>query len=165
MAPCTGTQQYWNPDSNSEHKHRVWVDLRLRDTGADDDLSSREMWWTLQPTAVSTVRGGTGGLHPLPAFCVVMARLKVPPWLGLRLLLFDPAWLLTAVRFHLEVSTNAVVLRQAAAVVDDPTLIRTLVWWLDAGEAELVWDVASSHFDHLKKMYEIYFFKCVEHTG
>lgn len=149
--PCTGVHQHWNPDSNSDNKHRVWVDLRPPWHECRWQPFLRETWWTLQPATVSTVRGGTGGFHQLPAFCVVMARLKVPLWPERRLLLFDPTWPLTAVRFHLEVSMNAVVLHHAAAVVDDPTLIRTFVWWLDTGEAELVWDVASGHFNHLKK--------------
>lgn len=107
----------------------------------------RQTGWTRQPAAVSSVRG----FHQLPPLCLVMACLKVPLWPELCLLLFDPTWPHTAATFHLEVSTNAVVLRHAAAVVDDPTLIRTLVWRFDTGEAKLVWDVASSYFDHLKK--------------
>lgn len=147
--PCTGTQQHWNPGRNGENKYTVWVDRRPPWLECRWQPFLWETWSTLQPTAVGTVRGG---FHQFPALCIAMARLKVPLWPEHRLPLFDLNWPLTAVRFHLEVSTNAVVLRHTAAVVNDPTLICTLVWWLNTGEAELVWDVASSHFDYLKRI-------------
>lgn len=67
------------------------------------------------------------------------------------LLQLDVIQLLTPVRLHLKVGSNAVVLRHGATVVDDATLVRALVWRFDAGEAELVGDVAASHFYHLER--------------
>lgn len=155
IMPYTGTQQHWNPDSNSEDKRRVQVDLRPPWRACWWQTFLRDTCWTLQRTAVSTVRGAAGGSHQSPAFCLVTARLKVPPWQELCIPLFDPVWPPNAVRLHLEVSADPVVLHHRAGEVDDPTLIRALVRWLDIGEAELVWDVAPGHFYHLKKFNEL----------
>lgn len=56
IMPCT--QQHWKPDSNDENKHTVWW-------GLCDTPFLRETWWPLQPTAVSTVRGGIDAFYQL----------------------------------------------------------------------------------------------------
>lgn len=109
---------------------------------------------TLKHTAFSAV-SGTIGRSPLqlPAVCLALgARLsRAPlspvarfPWLGP----FRPVPL-ASLSLHLEVGPHAVVLCHGAAEVDDAALVRALVRRLDAGEAELVRDVAAGHFHHL----------------
>lgn len=58
--------------------------------------------------------------------------------------------LVTSLRLHVEVRADTVVLHHGAAVVDDTTFVRALVWRPDTGQTELVGDVAAGHFYNLK---------------
>lgn len=110
-----------------------------------------DRWPALKHTALITV-SGAASWSPLqfPALCSVMMWVWVVPlWPVPWLLQLDVIRPLTALRHHLEVGSNTVVLRHRAAEVNDTTLIRALIWWLDARETELVGDVAADHFYHL----------------
>lgn len=105
---------------------------------------------TLKHTALITVSGAAGWSPPhFPSLYLLMGVLLVSLWWVSWLLQLVVMRFLTAFRLHLEVGANTVVLRHGAAEINDTTLVHALVWRLDAGETELVGDVASSHFDNL----------------
>ncbi len=57
---------------------------------------------------------------------------------------------LLEVWLNLQIRLNSVMLDSAFTEVNDSTLVRSLVWWSDARQTKLMWDVAANHFYHLK---------------
>lgn len=107
---------------------------------------------TLKHTALIAVSGAVSW-SPLqfPGLCLVVSvRVDCVPLRPVpRFLQLDVIRPLSLLRLHLEVGSDTVVLRHRAAEINDTTLVRALVWRLDAGQAQLVGDVAAGHFHHL----------------
>lgn len=93
-----------------------------------------DRWTALKRTALIAVSGAISQ-SPLqfPVLCLVVVMvvgvarspLRPAPWL-LRLGVFRPR-ALASLGLHLQVGTNAMVLRHSAAEVNDATLVRALV--------------------------------------